>query len=68
MMSEPRIRIGDCVLNSAQAMAVRVAITAYHAEVSDEEYKRDLGPIAGLYQAHLSEVLRIIFKSVRGQQ
>ncbi len=60
-MAEPYIQIGDHVLTHAQAMAVRVAITNFHMEVSeDDEIRAGLGPIADGYRDRLSEVLTII--------
>ncbi len=60
-MAEAYIQIGDHVLTSAQAMAVRVAITNFHMEVSeDDEIRAGLGPIADGYRDRLSEVLTII--------
>lgn len=63
-MAEPYIQIGDHVLTEAQAMAVRVAVTNFHMETADQERAAEIGPIAGAYNARLSEVLRIIFKEV----
>lgn len=59
-MDEPYIQIGDHVLTSAQAMAVRVAVTSFHAETADQGCRGELGPIADAYHARLGEVLKII--------
>lgn len=58
-MTEPKVQIGDYVLSEAQAMAVRVAVTSFHAEMSDPQSAADLGPIANAYQERLSEVIAI---------
>jgi len=57
---EPYIQIGDHVLTSAQAMAVRVAISDLYMQVSDEDYAKELGPIAEAYRMRLGEVLTVI--------
>lgn len=62
-MTEPKIQIGNCVLTEAQAMAVRVAVSDFQMQVS-EEGKRDLGPIADAYNARLSEVIKIMLREV----
>lgn len=54
---EPYIQIGNYVLTEAQAMAVRVAVTNFHSETADPEFKAELGPIADAYHARLGEVL-----------
>jgi hypothetical protein len=60
-MPEPHIQIGTHVLTNAQAMAVRVAITNFHMEVSeDDEARAELGPIADGYRDRLGEVLKIM--------
>ena len=64
-MSEPYIQIGDQVLTEAQAIAVRVAITNFHAETADEDLREQLGPIADAYHARLGEVLTIILNQPR---
>lgn len=61
MQREPYIQIGDHVLTEGQAMAVRVAVTSFHMEVSqDEEFRDGLGPIADGYRDRLGEVLKIM--------
>jgi hypothetical protein len=62
-MSEPNIIIGYQPLTQAQAMAVRVAITNFHAETGTAESRNDLGPIADGYHARLGEVLILLFRS-----
>lgn len=59
-MPEPFIQIGSHVLSDGQAMAVRVAISNFHMEVSDPEFAADLGPISAAYRERLSEVLKAI--------
>ena len=59
-MLEPKIQIGDHVLTEAQAMAVRVAVTSFHAETLAEECRQALGPIADAYHLRLGEVLTIM--------
>lgn len=61
-MSEPYIQIGDHVLTEAQAMAVRVAVTSFHAECAAEGCREELGPIADAYHARLGEVLAIMLR------
>lgn len=60
MPPEPKIQIGEWTLSEAQAMAVRVAVTNFHMEVSDPEFAAELGPISGPYKDRLAEVLRIM--------
>lgn len=61
-MSEPSIIINGQKLTPAQAMAVRVAITSYHAEMhqpdalGDDEHGQAM---AKAYAARLGEVLMI---------
>lgn len=64
---EPKIQIGDHVLSEAQAMAVRVAVTAFHSEMdTDEEMRKGLGEaMANAYRDRLSEVLTIILRAPR---
>lgn len=65
-MLEPKMQIGDHVLTEAQAMAVRVAVTGFQMECTeDEEFRKNLGPIADAYAARLSEVLKIILSEAR---
>lgn len=59
-MTEPHIQIGEHVLTEAQAMAVRVAVTSFHAETAAEGCRDELGPIADAYHARLGEVLKVI--------
>lgn len=62
-MDEPYIQIEEHVLTTAQAMAVRVAITTFHMETADPEFKAALGPIADAYHARLGEVLKVMLAS-----
>jgi hypothetical protein len=64
-MNEPSIRIGDHVLTEAQSMAVRVAVTSFHAETAAEGCREQLGPIADAYHARLGEVLNIMLTAPR---
>ena len=64
-MSEPQIQIGGYVLTEAQAMAVRVAITDFHAQICDDEEFIALGPIADTYRDRLHEVIKIIFEVMK---
>lgn len=57
---EPSIVINGVLLTIAQAMTVRVAIGNFLIELSDPEFKRDLGVIGDLYSARLSEISRIM--------
>lgn len=58
---EPRIQIDDHVLTEAQAMAVRVAVTNFHAETADEEFRKELGDdLCNAYHTRLSEVLLVM--------
>lgn len=58
-MGEPKIQIDDFVLSEAQAMALRVAATAFHAEMCEPEAQTDLGPIALAYRDRLHEILKV---------
>jgi len=63
--TEPTIVVNGVHLTDAQAMAVRVAITSYHAEMSDETAcgDDDQGRLmTRAYHDRLSEVLNIIVK------
>lgn len=69
-MTEPVITINGRLLTEAQAMAVRVAITTFHAEMSvpgvlgqDEHGQR----ISEAYRDRLTEVLMINRSSGRGK-
>lgn len=61
-MPEPRITINGHELSQAQAVAVRVAITSFHAETEIEHRRHpaERDEIAAAYHARLSEVLRMI--------
>lgn len=63
-MTEPRIQIGNHVLTTAQAMAVRVAVTSFHAETGAEGCREELGPIADAYHARLGEVLKMLLAAL----
>lgn len=61
---EPQIEINGKMLNAAQAMAVRVACTSFHAQLAtdpdslgDDDHGRLM---TGLYVQRLSEVARIM--------
>lgn len=63
-MSEANITVNGTPLNSAQSMAVRIALTAFHSDMtqpdalgSDEHGKK----MANLYRERLAEVLKLIF-------
>lgn len=58
--NEPAITINGVELTTAQAMTVRVAITAMQMELHDPEYMRQLGPIGALYQDRLREVMALV--------
>lgn len=59
---EPTITINGHPINSAQAMAVRVAVSSFHTEMGapdalgDDEHGRLM---AAAYRARLTEVLRL---------
>ena len=59
-MDEPRITINGTALSAAQAMAVRVAVTNFHAEMSNPDFAAQVGPIAEGYAARLGEVLKLM--------
>ncbi len=62
---EPEIQIGDHTLTNAQAMAVRVAITAFHAEASaDVRLHKDVdGKLDSAYRDRLAEVLELMSRT-----
>lgn len=64
---EPKVQIADYVLSEAQAMAVRVAVTAFYSEVTtDEEMRKGIGyELANAYSARLGEVLTIMLNAPR---
>lgn len=62
-MTEPVITINGRTLIEPQAMAVRVAITSYHAELQDPDHlgsDRDGRRLTHAYRDRLAEVLSII--------
>lgn len=62
-MTEPVITINGRTLVEGQAMAVRVAITAYHQELQDPDHlgiDRDGRRLTHAYRDRLEEVLSII--------
>lgn len=59
---EAKIQIGNYVLSEGQSIAVRVAVTNFLMELSDAEYRRELGPIAEAYEARLKEVIKIMVR------
>ncbi len=56
--NEPDIVVNGVRLTSAQAMAVRVAVTSYREFDAKDPELGDIGP---LYHARLSEVLDLVF-------
>ena len=62
-MSEPIIFVNGVQFTEAQAMAVRVAVTSFHAHDAREP---SLGDIGKLYQARLGEVLHVMLPPVNG--
>ena len=58
-MSEALITINGVPLTGAQSIAVRVAVTSMHG---NREHLAELGAIGALYDARLSEVLRLLLK------
>jgi hypothetical protein len=61
-MTEPTITINGHELTPAQAVAVRVAVTNFHAAVSDTRPRRQR-PLDRHYAALLGKVLRIMLPS-----
>lgn len=63
MSREPRIQIGDYVLTEGQAMALRVAVTDFHSQTGDAEFRQELGcDLAAAYHARLGEILTIMLR------
>jgi hypothetical protein len=62
-MTEPTITINGYELTPAQAMAVRVAVTSFHAEMSYILPDAIGQPRADAYAARLTEVLRLMLPS-----
>lgn len=60
---EPYIIINGKVLNTAQAMTVRVAIGNFILDLNDKEYYTDLGEIAPLYKLRLNEIMKILLET-----
>ena len=60
--NEAHIRVGNTVLTEAQSMAVRVALSSFRMECSDDDEMRDgIGhDLADAYKARLGEVLLLI--------
>lgn len=65
MRIEPKIQIEDYVLSEGHALAVRVAITSFHSNVStDNDLRRDIGKdLADSYRDRLAEVLAVILRA-----
>jgi hypothetical protein len=59
-MKEPAIAINGIMLNTAQAMTVRVAIGGMFIELQDADYLQELGPIGPLYKDRLVEILMLM--------
>lgn len=57
MPPEPKIVVNGHELNEAQAMAVRVALTDFHANMLNPAMTKELGPIGHAYAARAEEVL-----------
>jgi hypothetical protein len=57
---EPTIIVNGRVLTSAEAMAVRVAVSSLRMELSDPGIRRTLGPIADDYDRNLASVEQTI--------
>jgi hypothetical protein len=61
MMMEATITIDGRTLTEGQSMSVRVAITLFLIELSnDKEFAEGLGQLGIVYHARLTEVLRMI--------
>lgn len=61
--AEAIIIINGVEINAAQAMALRVAVTSYHAEMADENVLGDDEhgrKMTALYRARLGEILHLL--------
>jgi hypothetical protein len=61
-MAEATITINGVELNSAQSMAIRVAVAGMLTELAEPAHRQKLGEIGPLYQARLGEVQELILK------
>ena len=57
---EPTIVINGKQLTEAQAMAVRVAVSDFLAQLTDKDFMKSLGAAGPMYQARLAEVQRLM--------
>jgi hypothetical protein len=58
---EATITVDGHTLTEAQSMSVRVALTLFLLELTnDKEFAEGLGQIATIYHARMTEVLRLI--------
>ncbi|MBI2063277.1 MAG: hypothetical protein HYT61_03535 [Candidatus Yanofskybacteria bacterium] len=64
MSKEATIMIGSTKLNEAQSMAIRVAVSNMLMELQEPGYCQELGEIAPLYKARLSEVQEEIHRDI----
>jgi hypothetical protein len=70
-LTEPRITINGRLLTEGQAMAVRVAIAAYHQELQDPDHlgtDRDGRRLTHAYRDRLEEVLRFILPAAASKE
>lgn len=65
MTIEPRIQIGDRVLDDAQARMVRFACVFFEIRTSSPEGRNDYGPAADDYSERLREVIGIMADAAR---
>lgn len=60
---EPNVVVNGVELNTAQSMALRVAVGSMLQELADKDYMVLIGEIGPLYQARLREIERIMLMS-----
>ena len=65
MARETKMTVGSVELNSAQAMAIRVAVSSMLTKLKDPTYRHDLGDIAELYERRLQEVQELILTNTK---
>lgn len=64
-MTEPDVVINGIRLNTAQSMALRVAVSGQVMLLDDPKYRAGLGIIADAYQARFQEIEKIMFEGLK---
>jgi hypothetical protein len=59
--TEATIAINEYILNFAEAMSLRVAVSTFRIQLQDPAFRMGIGPmLAGNYDAHLQKIEELL--------